>query len=133
MVPVKNLGELTWCSGCFYARAWENVALMTSQQTFAEQLPDEYGIEFGKSVPLPFGARLAEFDKNQASGDWPFCELVGSLIRVSTQTPPDVSYAVRAVARYCSPPKIVHWTEALVILGYVMRIVHSGLLFRDAQ
>ena len=39
-----------------------------SQQTFAEKLADEYGIEFGKSVPVSVGTRLAEFDENEASG-----------------------------------------------------------------
>ena len=36
--------------------------LKISQQTYAEQFADEYGIEFGKSVPLPVGTKLAEFD-----------------------------------------------------------------------
>ena len=59
MVPVKNLGELRWYSGCFYERDWEKGALKISQNTFAEQLADEYGIEFGKSVPLSVGTKLA--------------------------------------------------------------------------
>ena len=44
MVPVKNLGELRWYSGCFYERDWEKGVLKISLQTFAEQLADEYGI-----------------------------------------------------------------------------------------
>ena len=68
MVPVKNLGELRWYSGCFYERDWEKDLLKISQQTFAEKLADEYGIEFGKSVPISVGTRLAEFDENEASG-----------------------------------------------------------------
>ena len=47
MVPVKNLGELRWCSGCFYERDWEKEMLTISQQTFAEQLASEYGVEYG--------------------------------------------------------------------------------------
>ena len=43
--------------------------LKISQQTFGEKLADEYGIEFGKSVSFSVGAKLAEFDKNQAPGD----------------------------------------------------------------
>ena len=52
-------------------------------------MADEYGIEFGKSVPLPVATRLAEFDESEASGDWPFRELVGSLMWLSTQTWPE--------------------------------------------
>ena len=69
MVPVKNLGELRWYSGCLYERDGEKGVLKTFQQIFAEQLADEYGIEFGKRVPLPVGTRLARFDKDEALGN----------------------------------------------------------------
>ena len=124
MVPVKNLGELRWYSGCFYERDWEKGVLKISQLMFADQLTDEYGIEFGKKVPLPIGTRLAEFDKNEAPGDWPFRELVGSLMWLSTQTRPDIS------TRYCAAPKLVHWRAALGILGYVRRTSSFEITFR---
>ena len=113
MVLVKNLGKLRWYSGCFYERDWEKGVLKISHQTFAEQLADEYGIEFGKRIPPPAGTKLAKFDKDEAPGNWPFRELVGSLMRLSTQTRPDISNAIRAVARYCASPKLVHWRAAL--------------------
>ena len=53
MVPVRNLGELRWYSGCFYERGWENVLLMMSQQTFAEQLADEIPGRVGKEYSAP--------------------------------------------------------------------------------
>ena len=60
MVPVKNLGELRWYSGCFYQGDWEKGVLTISQHTFAEQLASEYGVEYDKSVPLPVGTKLAQ-------------------------------------------------------------------------
>ena len=33
IVPVKNLGELSWYSGCFYERDWERKVLKIFQQT----------------------------------------------------------------------------------------------------
>ena len=91
--------------------------LTISQPTFAEQLVSEYGVGYGKSVPFPVGTKLAKFGKKkEAPGGWPFRELVGSLMWLATQTRPDISNAVRAVARYCSAPKYVHWKEAMGIL-----------------
>ena len=84
MVPVKNLGGLRWYSGCFYERGWEERVLTISKHTFAEQLASKYGVECGKSVPLPVSTKLARFDKNQAPGHWPFRELVGSLMWLAT-------------------------------------------------
>ena len=37
MVPVKNLGELKWYSGCFYERDREAGRLKISQQTYTEE------------------------------------------------------------------------------------------------
>ena len=49
---------------------------------------------------------------------------------LATQTRPDISNAVRAVARYCSSPKMVHWQAAIGILGYAKRTCHLGISFQ---
>ena len=116
--------------GVFYERDWEKGVLKISQQTFAEQLADEYEIEFGKSVPLPVGTKLAKFDKDEAPGNWPFHELVGSLMWLSTQTRPDISNAASAVARYGASPEFVYWRAALGTLGYVRRTSSFGITFQ---
>ncbi|CAB1104743.1 unnamed protein product [Ectocarpus sp. CCAP 1310/34] len=104
-------------------------AVEDSQQRFAEALAAEYGIEWGQSVPLPVSLKLSDFDVNKASADVPFRELVGSLMWLATQTRPDTANAVRAVARYCASPKMVHGKAALGILGYVRRTSWMGITF----
>ena len=76
---------------------------------------------------MPVGTRLGTFDKNEAPGNWPFRELVGSLMWLSTQTRPDISSAVRAVATYLAAPKLIHWKTALVLLGCVRRMSSFGI------
>lgn len=70
------------------------------RQTFAEQLADEYRTEFGKSVSPSAGTTLAEFDEDNASGNGPFREMVGSQMWPLAQTRTDISNAVRAVVTY---------------------------------
>ncbi|CAB1120295.1 unnamed protein product [Ectocarpus sp. CCAP 1310/34] len=110
-------------------RDLERGLLRISQQRFAEELAAEYGVEWGKSVPLPVSVKLTDFDENEACADVPFRELVGSLMWLATQTRPDIANAVRAVARYCASPKMVHWKAALGILGYVRRTSWMGITF----
>ena len=43
----------------------------------------------------------------EVSGDCPFRELVGFLMRLSTQTRPDISNAGRALASYGAAPQFV--------------------------
>ena len=78
---------------------------------------------------MPVGTRPQVFNKDGRSANWPFRQLAGSLMRLSTQSLPDISNAVRALTRYSAVPKFIHWREALGMLGN-MRKTSIGLLFR---
>ena len=73
--------------------------------------------------------KLEEFSAEEETTSFPFRELVGSLMWLATQTRPDISNAVRAVARYCASPKLIHWRTALGSLGYVRRTSSLGISF----
>ena len=45
-------------------------------------------------------------------------------------TRPDISNAVRAVARYCSAPKTIHWKAALGILACINGTSGFGITFQ---
>ena len=115
MVPVKNLGELRWYGGCPYTREREMGTQTTSQRTFADELVKKC-VTSTQSVPLQVGVKLEEFNEDEKVENWPFRELVGSLMWLSISTRPDIANAVRAVARYCTAPKAIHWKAALGIL-----------------
>ncbi|CAB1110490.1 unnamed protein product [Ectocarpus sp. CCAP 1310/34] len=74
-VPVKNLGELRWYSGCFYERNKETGRLTISQQTFTDELAAEYGVVGGRSVPMSSGVKLSDFDADEVATEFPFREL----------------------------------------------------------
>ena len=130
MVPVKNLGELRWYGGCHYAREREMDTLTISQKTFADELVKKYGVTSTQSVPLRVGIKLEEFNEDEMVENWPFRELVGSLMWLSISTRPDIANAVRAVARYCTAPKAIHWKAALGILEYINGTSEYGITFQ---
>ena len=80
LVPVKNLGELRWYGGCHYTREREMGTLTISQKTFADELVKTFCVTSTQSVPLRVGVKLEEFDEDEKVENWPFLELVGSLI-----------------------------------------------------
>ena len=108
MVPVKNLGELREYGGCHYTREWGMGTLTISQKTFADELVKNNCVISTISVPLRVGVKLEEFDEDERVENWPFRELVGSLMWLSISTRLDISNAVRAVARYCTAPRAIH-------------------------
>ena len=80
MVPVKNLGELRWYGGCHYTREREMGTLTISQKTFADELVKKFCVTSTQSVPLRVGVKLEDFDEDEMIENWPFRELVGSLM-----------------------------------------------------
>ena len=58
---------------------------------------------------------MEEFDEDEEIESWPFREIVCGLMWLAILTRPDISNAVRSVARYCSTPKAVHWKAAFGI------------------
>ena len=45
-------------------------------------------------------------------------------------TPPDISNAVRSLAKYCSAPKAIHWKSALDILAYINGTCGFGITYQ---
>ena len=80
MVPVKRLGELRWYRGCHYTRELEMGTLTISQKKIADELVKKFCVTSTQSVPLRVGAKLEEFDEDERVENWPFRDLVGSLM-----------------------------------------------------
>ena len=131
MVPVKNLGELRWNEGCHFTREREMDTLKISQKTFADELVKKFCVTSTQSVPLRVGVKLEDFDEGERVENWPFRELVGSLMWLSISTRPDIANAVRAVARYCTARRAIHWKAALGILEYINGTSESGITFQS--
>ena len=118
-ISVKNLGELKWYGGCRYSRDHERGTLPISQQSLAEELVKKFRVTSVQSVPLRVEMKLGEFNEDEETNNWPFLELVGRLMRLSILTRPNISNAVRSVARYWSTSKDIHWKAAVGILAYI--------------
>ena len=130
MVPVKNLGELRWYGGFHYIREREMGTLTISQKTFADELVKKFRVTSTQSVLLRVGVKLEEFDEDERVENWPFRELMGSLMWLSISTRPDIANAVRTVARYCAAPRAIHWKAALGILECINGTSEYGITFQ---
>ena len=133
LVPVKSLGELKWYSGCYYERDREAGSLTISQQTYTKELGEKYDVEWGNGIPIPTTWRLWDFDVDEPNVLFPFRELIGALLWIALLTRPDIANAVRAVARYCSAPKLIHRKAAGSILGYAMGTIYFGIFLSEGD
>ena len=75
-------------------------------------------MKYDKTVPLLVGKRLEEFEEDEAPGDRSFLEQIGCRMWSSTQTRPDISNTVGAVASCRAEPTPVRQRAAL---GFFVR------------
>ena len=129
MAPVKNLGELRWYGGCHYTREREMGTLTISQKTFADEIVKTFCVTSTQGVPVRVGVKLEDFDEDEIIKNWPFRELVGSLMWLSVSTHPDISNAVRAALRgtvqrrepFTGRQPLASWNT---LMGIVSTVLH---------
>ena len=85
------------------------------------------------SIPASPANDYRSVKEDEDAGDVPFREVVGSLMWIANQTRPDISNAVRAVARHSHEPKKSHWKAAQKILNYLLETAHLVLVSPPRQ
>ena len=115
--PTNNLGELTWYTDCAFTRNWELGTLEITQKAFVESMLNRFGVKSSSDIPATPGVELGPREEGEPKGDWPYREVMGSLMWPSTMTRPDISNAVRAVARHSHNPTDRRWKAVLKIMA----------------
>ena len=103
------------------------------RDTNAIVLGEKYGVEWGKGIPIPTTWRIWDLDVDEPIVLFHFRELIGALLWIALLSRADIVHAVRAVARCCSAPKMVHWKAAIDILGYAVRTSSFGITFQTLR
>ena len=133
-LPTKNLGEVIFFLGCAFRRDREAGTIKISQESYIRSVLERFKICRTSSIPASPANNYRSVKEDVEAGDVPFREVVGSLMWIANQTRPDISNAVRAVARHSHEPKKSHWKAAQKILNYRLETAHLGLKFkRDAS
>ena len=117
--PTNDLGECTWYDGCGIERDVELGAIKLSQEAYAESLIKRFDVQSISGIPASPGADLGPKQDDEPGGDWPVREAIGSLMWLLTMTRPDITNAVRAVARYAHEPTERLWQAIMKILSYL--------------
>ena len=128
-LPTKNLGEVIFFLGCAFRRDREAGTIEISQESYIRSVLERFKICRTSSIPASPANDYRSVKEDEDAGDVPFREVVGSLMWIANQTRPDISNAVRAVARHSHEPKKSHWKAAQKILNYLLETAHLTLKF----
>ena len=110
--------------GCAFRRDREAGTIEISQESYIRRVFERFKICRTSTIPASPAKDYRSVKEDEDAGDVAFREVVGSLMWIANQTRPDISNAVRAVARHSYEPKKSHWKAAQKILNYLLETAH---------
>jgi hypothetical protein len=75
-------------------------------------------------------ALATDEDEEPMNEKWGYSSIVGMLLYLSTNTRPDIAYAVSQVARFSHSPKQSHAAAVKTIVRYLARTIKQGTIFK---
>ncbi|CAB1098368.1 unnamed protein product [Ectocarpus sp. CCAP 1310/34] len=127
--PTKDLGECVWFDGCAVERDLEAGTLRISQTAYIDSIVNRFDVQSTSSIPASPGVDIGPKRDDESGGEWPVREAIGSMMWVSTFSRPDISFAVRAVARHAHAPAERHWKAIVKILAYLKETRDLGITY----
>ncbi|KAG3063695.1 hypothetical protein PI124_g22600 [Phytophthora idaei] len=114
------------------------------QAQYCEQILEKFGFDEARPsrIPMETNLRLTVNDTDTATRKhepangkaFPYRELVGSLMYLSTCTRPDLAFAVEQLSRYVQCPTQQHIGAAKRVLRYLVGTKIQGIMYtRDAR
>lgn len=126
VVTIKDLGEARNCLGMVIERDMEKGTLRLHQEEYLDSVLKRFNMQdcYGKSIPLDEKSKMFDLEKVY-QGRFEYQQLIGSLLYLSTNTRPDISYTVSFLSQFNCCYTSTHWDLAKNVLCYLKQ--HSTL------
>lgn len=119
--------------GCFLGLEIERLAdgsIFLHQSAYARKILQKFEMEECNAVATPSDPnQVLERVENAERLNYPYRELIGSLMYLAVGTRPDICYAVGKASRFLEHPSTIHVNAAKRILRYVKGTLNYGILY----
>ena len=121
---MDDRGQLQWFLGIDFVRL-DDGRYQINQRRYAEQILKRFNMSDCKSIDTPCGSGIQlqkateEEYKQVCDSNFPYREVVGSLIYLMTATRPDISWTVSKLSQFLDKPGPPHVTAAKRLLRYI--------------
>ena len=122
-------GELSWSLGCAFGRDRKGGVFRASQRAFIEPAVNRHGIDALSDLPASQSADLGPRRNDEPVCDKPVRAAVCSFVWFGGMTRPNITNAVRAVARLAHDPAERHWRAVRNIIAYLNKTKDLGSVF----
>jgi hypothetical protein len=135
---VTDSGDANWILGCRITRVRSKRLLMVDQAQFTTSILRQFKMDECNAVTTPcpkwrLTANMCPSNdvERDAAASLPYCAIVGKCMYLSTCTRPDISYAVRELARFMSNYGQRHFEAAKHLLRYLQGTRYRGIIYGD--
>ena len=127
----KDLGELNYCLGMEITRDPITSDISLTQKKYMRDILKRFGQANCKpaSTPMEPGFQSELPDSGGDNENYPYREVVGSLMYLMVSTRPDIAYAVSYLARYLNNHEKVHHKAANHLLRYIQYTKDLGITY----
>ena len=138
---MKDLGELSYYLGIQIQRDWNKKSITISQTKYIDDVLQRFGMSDCHSSPIPMdpAVRLSESmsPQTQAEADeaeqYPYREIVGSLMYLMVSTRPDLAFSVGQLARFMNTHGKEHHLAAKTVLRYIKETRLLGITYGSSD
>ncbi|RVE40811.1 hypothetical protein evm_014540 [Chilo suppressalis] len=129
---VKNLGEVKNYLGLEITRIKNRLEIKQTEMIY--KLLEKFNMQECKTSKTPMEVNYNINITSDADViNVPFKELIGSLLYISTNSRPDITYAVSYLSRYLDRPTQDAWKAGKRILRYLKGTLEKGLLYTKTE
>ncbi|WIA41017.1 hypothetical protein OEZ86_004655 [Tetradesmus obliquus] len=132
----RDLGETNHYLGINIIRDRGSGTIKLSQELMIREVVEHYGLTEAKtlSTPLSHSIKLSAGDGDLLDTEtYPYSQLIGKLMYIMVCTRPDIAYAVGALARYMSKPRMPHWQAARGLVRYLAGTADYGITYGTSK
>lgn len=130
---IKDLGEIKQCLGMRVNV--NNDSITVDQQQFIETILTKFNMLncSHSDTPMEINLKLEKDVNNKFEKNYPYQQLIGSLMYLSVLTRPDISYSVSFLSQYNNCFNKIHWKHLKRLLRYLKKTKNYGLLYRKTE
>jgi hypothetical protein len=134
--PITDNGDIAWLLGCRVRRWRDRRTLMIDQEQYLTSILKDFHMDNCNAVktPCPSFRLTTEMcpkteEESLSAAKLPFCAIVGKCMYLSTCTRPDISFAVRDLAKFMSNFGSKHYEAAKHLLRYLQGTRSWGIVY----
>uniref|UniRef100_A0A6V7IJ77 Retrovirus-related Pol polyprotein from transposon TNT 1-94 n=1 Tax=Bracon brevicornis TaxID=1563983 RepID=A0A6V7IJ77_9HYME len=131
---LKILGDVKYCLGIEFTKNQDVFSL--NQKGYIIDILNRFNMAEANAVisPIDVSTKLMKGEKeDHKRSDFPYQELIGSLMYLSTCTRPDIAYVTSYLSQYNTNYNETHWNAAKRVLRYLKGTSDMGIHFKKTS